>query len=66
MKNVIVATWQETGKVEVFSSLRRFLERNPSFNEYTITNYLSRKKVPYTSEVLHLQRLPFITERSSQ
>lgn len=65
MNYVIVATWQETGNVEVFSSLRRFLERNPTFNEYTINNYLSRKKVPYKTEVLHLQRLPFISERAS-
>ncbi len=65
MKNVIVATWLKTGEVEVFSSLRRFVERNPAFNEYTITNYLSRKKRPYATEVLHLQRLPFIREKIS-
>jgi hypothetical protein len=65
MKNVIVATWLKTGEVEVFSSLKRFVERNPAFKESTITNYLSRKKVPYANEVLHLQRLPFIRERVS-
>ncbi|ALI98106.1 hypothetical protein [Rufibacter tibetensis] len=59
MKNVIVANWNGTGDIEVFSSLKGFLEYYPHYNEYTITNYLSRKKVPYVTEKLTLTRVSF-------
>jgi hypothetical protein len=65
MKNVIVATWRESGKTEVFSSLRGFLEYYPGYNEYTITNYLTRKKQPYITIDLHLARTPFIRRQAA-
>ncbi|MFC6997717.1 hypothetical protein [Rufibacter roseus] len=65
MKNVIVATWRESGKMEVFSSLKGFLEYYPDYNEYTITNYLTRKKQPYVKGELHLARLPFTGRKAA-
>jgi hypothetical protein len=65
MKNVIVATWLPFGKKEVFSSLKSFLECYPTYNEYTITNYLTRKKQPYITATLELARIPFIRRKSA-
>lgn len=60
MKNVIVAIWHNTGSVEVFSSLRGFLEKHPEYNEHTLNNYISRKKVPFVVEELSLLKTKFI------
>lgn len=65
MKNVIVSTWRESGKVDVFSSLRGFLEYHLTYNEYTIINYLTRRRQPYITKELHLARLPFISRQAA-
>lgn len=60
VKSVIVALWHESGLVEVFSSLKGFLEYNPQYNINTLNNYISRKKIPYKTDELTLVRTKFI------
>jgi hypothetical protein len=65
MKNVIVAIWLESGMIEVFSSLRCFTENYPQYNEHTINNYISRKKIPYVTDELSLIKTKFIRRKGS-
>jgi hypothetical protein len=65
MKNVIVAIWLESGSVEVFSSLRGFTENYPQYNEHTINNYISRKKIPYVTDDLSLIKTKFVRRKSA-
>jgi hypothetical protein len=66
MKNVIVAIWLDSGRIEVFSSLRGFTENYPQYNEHTINNYISRKKIPYVTDELSLVKTKFIRRKSSE
>jgi hypothetical protein len=70
MKNIIIAVWTEKnsqqGVIEAYSSLAGFMEIHPEYNEYTITNYLTRKKVPYITDELTLMKVPFQRRQSAE
>ena len=56
---VILYTNKQTGEVEIFSSLKPFFDKYPEFvnNTDNINTYLSRKKVPYETDLIKLQRV---------
>ena len=60
MRTFIVVFWKETGLVEVYSSLRGFLERNKGFKADTINSYISRKKTLYEDSRIRLYRCKVI------
>jgi hypothetical protein len=56
---IILFTNKQTGEVECFSSLKPFFKKYPSFVEVSdkIDYIMSRKKEPYETESIKLQRV---------
>ena len=56
---IILITHKKTGEVESFSSLKPFYDKYPIYEakKDSIDNYLSRKKKPYETEDIKIQRL---------
>jgi hypothetical protein len=42
----------------VFSSLKNFCASHPDFSYHTLNNYLSKKKVPFETGEIKIERLP--------
>ena len=61
-KRVIVVQWKRFAgiDIDVFSSLKGFCDSYPEFNYNTLNNYLSKKKVPYETDQIKIERLPLI------
>lgn len=56
--SVVVAVWKARGgEIEAYSSLPSFLSHQPDHNKFTIESYISRKKIPYETEELILNRI---------
>jgi hypothetical protein len=69
IKNVIIAIWtheSSQGVIEAYSSLASFLEIHPEYNEHTITNYLTRKKMPYITDSLTLMKVPYQARKTAE
>lgn len=50
-------THKESGKLEAFSTLKGLLELYPIATYNTITNYISRKKLPFENEKGKIEKL---------
>jgi hypothetical protein len=61
-KRVVVVYWKRFAgiDIDVFSSLKGFCDSYPEFNYNTLNNYLSKKKVPYETAQVKIERLPLI------
>lgn len=57
-KRVVVVYWknQFENPIEVFSNLKNFCLSYPAYNYNTLSNYLSKAKVPFESEVVRVER----------
>jgi hypothetical protein len=57
-KRVVVVYWknQPENPIEVFSSLKNFCLSYLEYNYNTLSNYLSKAKVPYETDKLRLER----------
>jgi len=60
MKTVIIAHWHAEDEYEVYSSLKGFTERHPSYNLETLNYHISRKKQPYEGKEVTLRRVQVI------
>lgn len=58
-KRVVVAYWKNHPEdpIEIFSSLKNFCLSYHDYNYNTLSNYLSKAKVPYETEVVRVERL---------
>jgi hypothetical protein len=58
VNRVIIAFWKnrKEQQIEVFSSLKNFCAVHPDFNYNTMSNYLSKERIPFENEVLRLER----------
>jgi hypothetical protein len=56
---IILITHKKTGAAECFSSLKPFYAKHPIYEakKDNIDNYLSRKKKPYETDDIKIQRL---------
>ena len=56
---IILFTNKQTGEVECFTSLKPFFDKYPAYkeNEDNINTYLSRKKQPFETDEIKVQRL---------
>ena len=55
--------WKKLGnRIEVFSSLKNFCDSHPDFSYNTLNNYLSKKKIPYETGEIRIERIPIISE----
>lgn len=62
MKTVIVVHHKNKAYpecLEVYSSLRGFLENNPGYTEHKINYHISQKKEPYEDDQIKLTRVDF-------
>ena len=57
-KRVVVAYWKNhpENPIEVFSSLKNFCLSYQDYNYNTLSNYLSKAKVPYETEKVRVER----------
>ena len=57
-KRVVVAYWksQPESPIEVFSSLKNFCLSYQEYNYNTLSNYLSKAKMPYETEKVRVER----------
>ncbi|WP_411273185.1 hypothetical protein [Daejeonella sp.] len=57
-KRVIVAYWKNhpANAIEIFSSLKNFCLSYQDYNYNTLSNYLSKAKVPYETENVRVER----------
>jgi len=57
-KRVVVAYWKNHPKnpIEIFSSLKNFCLSYQDYNYNTLSNYLSKAKVPYETEKVRVER----------
>jgi hypothetical protein len=57
-KRVVVVYWknQPENPIEFFSSLKNFCLSYLEYNYNTLSNYLSKAKVPYETDKLRLER----------
>lgn len=57
-KRVVVVYWknQPENPIEVFSSLKNFCLSYPEYNYNTLSNYLSKAKVPYETGKVRVER----------
>lgn len=63
-KRVVVVQWKRVGGtfIDVFSSLRNFCDSYPQYNYHTLNNYLSKKKVPFETNEVKIERQPLLTK----
>jgi len=61
-KRVIVVQWKRFAgtDIDVFSSLKNFCDSYPEFNYHTLNNYLSKKKVPFETNEVKIERQPIL------
>lgn len=61
-KRVVVVQWKRFAgtDVDVFSSLKGFCDSYPSYNYHTLSNYLSKKKIPFENNDIRVERQPLI------
>ena len=61
-KRVVVVQWKRFAgtDVDVFSSLKGFCDSYPSYNYHTLSNYLSKKKIPFENDDIRIERQPLI------
>jgi hypothetical protein len=59
-RRVILVNWKKlaTNNFEVFSSLKNFCDNHPAYNYNTLSNYLSKKRIPYENDEIKLERKP--------
>jgi len=57
-KRVVVAYWKNhpENPIEIFSSLKNFCLSYQDYNYNTLSNYLSKAKVPYETEKVRVER----------
>lgn len=57
-KRVVVIHWKKNPEnpFEVFSSLKNFCQSYPQYNYNTVSNYLSKEKIPYDNQEIHIVR----------
>lgn len=62
-KRVVLVYWknQQEQQFEVFSNLKNFCLSYPQYNYNTLNNYLSKGKVPYENEEIHVERKAVFT-----
>jgi hypothetical protein len=58
-KRVILVHWKNKPEnpFEVFSSLKNFCQSYHAYNYNTLNNYLSKAKVPYDNQDIHIARM---------
>lgn len=61
-KRVILVHWKKQNNTEVFSNLKYFCLSYPQYNYNTINNYLSKRKIPYESEIIRIERKNIISK----
>ncbi|HTM99894.1 MAG TPA: hypothetical protein VL088_14160 [Pedobacter sp.] len=61
-KRVIVVHWKRFAgtDIDVFSSLKGFCDSYSSYNYHTLSNYLSKKKIPFENNEIKIERLPLL------
>ena len=62
-KRVVVVQWKRFAgtDIDVFSSLKNFCDSYPEFNYHTLSNYLSKKKVPFENDEVKIARQPLLS-----
>jgi hypothetical protein len=57
-KRVVLVHWKNKPEnpYEVFSSLKNFCLSYKDYNYNTLSNYLSKGKVPYANQDIHIER----------
>lgn len=57
-RRVIVSYWKKhhATPIEVFSSLKNFCLHHPEFSYSTLSNYLSKNKIPFENDVVRIER----------
>lgn len=63
-KRVVLVYWknEQEQQFEVFSNLKNFCLSYPKYNYNTLNNYLSKGKVPYENEEIHVERKVVFTQ----
>lgn len=63
-KRVVLVYWknEQEQQFEVFSNLKNFCLSYPKYNYNTLNNYLSKGKVPYENEEIHVERKAVFTQ----
>ncbi len=63
-KRVIIVFWKNNilHPFEIFSSLKNFCLSYPQFNYNTISNYLSKARVPYENNDIRIERQQIISK----
>ena len=61
-RRVVLAYWKDrkSNSFEVFSSLKNFCAHYPDYSYSTLSNYLSKQKKPYETEVVYVDRKKII------
>lgn len=61
-KRVVVVQWKRFAgtDIDVFSSLKGFCDSYPIYNYHTLSNYLSKKKIPFENDDIKIERQPLI------
>jgi hypothetical protein len=64
VRRVILVHWKQRNEsFEIFSNLKIFCARHPRYSYSTLSNYLSKNKMPYENEKVRVERK--IVETSS-
>jgi len=61
---VILVHWKRfTGiELDVFSSLKNFCDSYPGYSYHTLSNHLSKKKQPFETDQIKIERKPILTK----
>ncbi|WP_118953128.1 DUF6922 domain-containing protein [Taibaiella helva] len=61
-RRVVLVQWKHHGQegIEIYSNLKHFCERHPGYSYNTISNYLSKKKVPFEDQDIVITRKPVL------
>jgi len=65
-RHAILVTDKATGNQVLFTSIRMFVQANPTYSEHTIYNYTSRKKKPFEDDKIILEKIPFFKNDNSK
>jgi hypothetical protein len=65
-RRVVLVHWKNTSvtSYEIYSNLKNFCLTHPEFSYDTVSNYLSKKKLPYENELIRIERKSVITKAS--
>ncbi len=57
-RRVVLVHWKNkaNGTFEVFSNLKIFCAHYPGYSYHTLSNYLSKRKMPFENEEVHVER----------